>query len=71
MTGRFSLAAITVSYHTQFWFRWVVIVGGQVPCALACAVLARFPGLAAVYLSGYALLLVALNWPMLAGVRRP
>jgi len=32
-----SLAAISMSYFTSFWFPWLVIVGGQVPCALAWA----------------------------------
>jgi serine/threonine protein kinase len=29
-----SLAAISMSYFTNYWFPWLVIVGGQVPCAL-------------------------------------
>lgn len=30
-----SLAAISMSYFTNYWFPWAIIVGGQVPCALA------------------------------------
>jgi CHASE2 domain-containing sensor protein len=29
-----SLAAISLSYFTNYWFPWLIIVGGQVPCAL-------------------------------------
>lgn len=32
-----SLAAITMSYLTDYWFPWLVIVGGQIPCAFAWA----------------------------------
>ena len=32
-----SLAAILLSYFTNYWFPWLVIVGGQIPCALAWA----------------------------------
>ena len=31
------LGAIMLSYYTNYWFPWLVISGGQVPCALACA----------------------------------
>jgi CHASE2 domain-containing sensor protein len=31
------LAAVMMSYYTNYWFPWLVIVGGQVPCALAWA----------------------------------
>jgi len=37
-----TLAAASLSQLTNYWFPWLVIVGGQVPCALACA-LARRP----------------------------
>jgi CHASE2 domain-containing sensor protein len=37
-----TLAAASLSHLTNYWFPWLVIVGGQVPCALACA-LARRP----------------------------
>ncbi len=30
-------AAISFSYFTNYWFPWLVIVGGQAPCALAWA----------------------------------
>jgi CHASE2 domain-containing sensor protein len=33
------LAAVSCSYFTNYWFPWLVIVGGQVPCALAWAML--------------------------------
>jgi CHASE2 domain-containing sensor protein len=32
-----SLAAISFSYFTNYWFPWLVIAGGQIPCALAWA----------------------------------
>jgi CHASE2 domain-containing sensor protein len=32
-----ALASISFSYFTNYWFPWVVICGGQVPCALAWA----------------------------------
>jgi len=32
-----SLAAILLSYFTNYWFPWLIIVGGQIPCALAWA----------------------------------
>lgn len=30
-----SLLAIYLSYCTNYWFPWLIVVGGQVPCALA------------------------------------
>lgn len=36
-----ALGAIAWSYFTNYWFPWLVIVGGQVPCALAWAVGAK------------------------------
>lgn len=30
-----SLASISLSYFTRYWFPWLIIAGGQVPCALA------------------------------------
>jgi CHASE2 domain-containing sensor protein len=30
-----SITAIVVSYFTHYWFPWLVIAGGQAPCALA------------------------------------
>jgi CHASE2 domain-containing sensor protein len=32
-----ALGAISWSYYTNYWFPWILIVGGQVPCALAWA----------------------------------
>jgi CHASE2 domain-containing sensor protein len=32
-----ALGAVTASYFTNYWFPWLLIVGGQVPCALAWA----------------------------------
>jgi CHASE2 domain-containing sensor protein len=37
-----TLAAASLSQFTNYWFPWLVIVGGQVPCAVVCA-LARRP----------------------------
>ncbi len=30
-----AIAAILLSYYTNYWFPWLVIAGGQAPCALA------------------------------------
>ena len=48
------LAFVSLSYYSNYWFPWLVIAGGQVPCALAWAwgsrpresvlFLERFPG---------------------------
>jgi CHASE2 domain-containing sensor protein len=35
-----TLAAVSLSYYTNYWVPWLVIAGGQVPSALAWAVLA-------------------------------
>ncbi|HEX3628305.1 MAG TPA: CHASE2 domain-containing protein [Verrucomicrobiae bacterium] len=32
-----SLAAVSWSYFTNYWFPWLIISGGQIPCALAWA----------------------------------
>jgi CHASE2 domain-containing sensor protein len=32
-----TFGAISLSYYTNYWFPWLVIAGGQVPCALAWA----------------------------------
>ena len=37
------LGFVTWSYYTNFWFPWLVIAGGQVPCALAWAMFAPKP----------------------------
>jgi CHASE2 domain-containing sensor protein len=34
------LAAVSWSYHTNYWFPWLMISGGQVPCALVWAIAA-------------------------------
>jgi CHASE2 domain-containing sensor protein len=36
-----AFGAISWSYFTNYWFPWLVIVGGQVPCALAWALAIR------------------------------
>lgn len=36
-----SLAAVSWSYFTNYWFPWLVIAGGQIPCALAWAAAVR------------------------------
>lgn len=36
-----ALSAVCWSHFTNYWFPWLVIAGGQVPCALAWAVAAR------------------------------
>jgi CHASE2 domain-containing sensor protein len=36
----FTLGAVSLSYVTNFWLPWLVVVGGQVPCALAWSLLA-------------------------------
>src|ERR1700722_19258323 len=33
-----ALGAVSWSYFTNYWFPWLVIAGGQVPCALAWAI---------------------------------
>jgi CHASE2 domain-containing sensor protein len=38
----FFIAGIELSQLTNYWFPWLMIVGGQVPCALAVAVLVPF-----------------------------
>ena len=38
------LGAVTLSYYTHYWFPWLLISGGQVPCALAWGVLSRWRG---------------------------
>src|SRR5207245_365448 len=35
-----SLLGILLSYFTNYWFPWLVVAGGQVPCALAWALVA-------------------------------
>jgi len=33
------IGAVLLSYFTRFWFPWLVVAGGQVPCALAWALI--------------------------------
>ena len=33
------IAAVCLSYFTNFWFPWLIVVGGQIPCALILALL--------------------------------
>jgi CHASE2 domain-containing sensor protein len=44
-----SLAAILASYYTNYWFPWLIIGGGQLPCAMAWSLIAgvRFRPVAA------------------------
>ncbi|HXC34513.1 MAG TPA: CHASE2 domain-containing protein [Candidatus Acidoferrales bacterium] len=39
----FSVAGIELSQVTNYWFPWLMVVGAQVPCALAVAVLVPSP----------------------------
>jgi CHASE2 domain-containing sensor protein len=34
-----STAGISLSQLTNYWFPWLIIAGGQVPCALACSLI--------------------------------
>jgi hypothetical protein len=36
-----TLGGVSLSYYTNYWFPWLVIAGGQVPCALGWALFAR------------------------------
>ncbi len=36
-----SLAAILLSYFTNYWFPWLIIAGGQLPCAMAWALVLK------------------------------
>src|SRR5439155_11945053 len=31
--------AVALSYFTNYWFPWLIVVGGQLPCALAWAMI--------------------------------
>lgn len=35
-----ALAAILASYYTNYWFPWLIIGGGQLPCAMAWSLIA-------------------------------
>lgn len=39
--GGIALGAIAWSFHSNYWFPWLIISGGQVPCALAVALIGR------------------------------
>ena len=43
----FMIVAVVLSYYANFWFPWLVVVGGQMPCALAWAMIAIKPSPAA------------------------
>ena len=32
-----ALVSVSLSYFTNYWFPWLIVVGGQIPCALAWA----------------------------------
>jgi CHASE2 domain-containing sensor protein len=34
-----ALAGILLGYFTNYWFPWLVVMGGQVPCAVACGLI--------------------------------
>jgi len=34
------VTGVWLSYFTNYWFPWLIVAGGQVPCALACALAA-------------------------------
>ena len=36
------LGAVELSYHTNYWFPWLIIGGGQIPCGLAWTLATRF-----------------------------
>jgi CHASE2 domain-containing sensor protein len=35
------LSAIALSYFTNYWFPWLIISGAQLPCAMACTLVAK------------------------------
>jgi hypothetical protein len=37
-----TLASVSLSYFTNYWFPWLVIVGGQLPCAFVWALGTKF-----------------------------
>jgi eukaryotic-like serine/threonine-protein kinase len=37
------MAGILLSYYSNFWFPWLIVAGGQVPCALAWALVSGIP----------------------------
>ncbi|MEP6662062.1 MAG: CHASE2 domain-containing protein [Verrucomicrobiota bacterium] len=36
-----SLASVALSYYTNLWYPWLIIVGGQIPCALVWGLFSR------------------------------
>ncbi len=36
------LGAVSWSYYTNYWFPWLIIVGGQVPCALTWSLVSQW-----------------------------
>jgi CHASE2 domain-containing sensor protein/class 3 adenylate cyclase len=34
-----TLASVSLSYFTNYWYPWLIVVGAQVPCAVVCTVL--------------------------------
>jgi CHASE2 domain-containing sensor protein len=41
-----TFAFVSWSYYTNYWFPWLIIAGGQIPCAFAFAWIARVPQVA-------------------------
>jgi CHASE2 domain-containing sensor protein len=41
-SGTVALVAIAWSYHSNYWFPWLIISGAQAPCALAATLAGRF-----------------------------
>jgi len=41
-----TIIGVSLSYYTNYWFPWLIVVGGQLPCALAWAIMVptRVPG---------------------------
>jgi CHASE2 domain-containing sensor protein len=39
-----TIGAVTLSQFTNYWFPWLVVVGGQVPCALAWSIFSARTG---------------------------
>ncbi len=56
------VGAVLLSYHGNSWFPWLMISGGQVPCALAWALVARRIFRKAPTLALVAFCPVVLNW---------
>src|SRR5204863_1316480 len=32
-----TLLGVSLSYFTNYWFPWLIVVAAQIPCALVCA----------------------------------